>query len=59
MKKDKIETKIIKCSECDQEIESCDYCGAIFEKGECIYCSPRDFDNHFCTQCSDSEGKAV
>jgi len=59
MTKDKTETKIMKCSICDEEIESCDYCAEYFEKGDIVLCSPRDLDQHFCSNCSDSEGKAV
>lgn len=59
MKKDKNEVKILKCSECDEEIESCDYCAEYFEKEDIVFCSKKTLDEHFCVNCSDFEGKAV
>jgi hypothetical protein len=49
----------MKCSECDEEIVECDSCGTEFSKGDCVFCSSRDFCKHFCENCSDAEGEAV
>lgn len=43
-----------RCSECDEEIETCDGCGADFEEGGIVYCiNEGDGYSHYCESCAD------
>lgn len=50
---------MVKCSECDGEIEECDECATEFSKGDIVFCSCRDLNKHFCANCSDAEGEVI
>lgn len=41
----------MKCSICDEKIDTCDECGKKFKKGDKIFCNTDDFDKHECPIC--------
>ena len=42
--------QILKCENCDDEIEECDRCGYSFEEGDDVICYPGAQDYHFCSE---------